>query len=63
MTIHTDILILGGGISGLLTARELCLAGLKVVILDKSQLGRESSWAGGGILLPIYPWRQDAARS
>ena len=63
MTIHTDILILGGGISGLLTARELCLAGLKVVILDKSQLGRESSWAGGGILLPIYPWRQDAAIS
>lgn len=63
MTEHTDILIIGGGISGLLTARELRLAGLDVTIVDQSALGRESSWAGGGILLPIYPWRQDAAIS
>ena len=63
MTIHTDILIIGGGISGLLTARELRLAGREVAILDKSPAGRESSWAGGGILLPIYPWRQAEAIS
>ena len=59
----TDILIIGGGISGLLVARELNLAGRQVTILDKSTAGREASWAGGGILLPIYPWRQDAAIS
>ena len=63
MTQDTDILIIGGGISGLLVARELNLAGRHVTILDKSTAGQEASWAGGGILLPIYPWRQDAAIS
>jgi glycine oxidase len=63
MTLDTDILIIGGGISGLLTARELRLAGRDVTVIDKSSLGQESSWAGGGILLPIYPWRQAAAIS
>ena len=63
MTKHTDIVIIGGGISGLLTARELRLAGREVSIIDRSASGRESSWAGGGILLPIYPWRQAAAIS
>ncbi len=63
MTQDLDILIIGGGISGMLTARELHLAGRHVTILDKSAIGLESSWAGGGILLPIYPWRQSAAIS
>lgn len=63
MTKHLDILIIGAGISGLLAARELRLAGRDVTILDKSQPGLESSWAGGGILLPIYPWRQAPAIS
>lgn len=63
MSEHTNILIIGGGISGLLTARALRLAGLSVRIIDHSELGRESSWAGGGILLPIYPWRQSPAIS
>ncbi|MCQ8105794.1 FAD-dependent oxidoreductase [Methylomonas sp. SURF-2] len=63
MTQNTDILIIGGGISGLLTARELRLAGRDVTIIDKSDSGREASWAGGGILLPIYPWRQADAIS
>lgn len=63
MTEYSDILIVGGGISGLLTARELSMAGLSVTILEKSAIGRESSWAGGGILLPIYPWRQPPAIS
>ncbi len=53
-----DFTILGGGISGLLTARELSLAGYHVAIIDSGEIGHESSWAGGGILLPLYPWRQ-----
>ncbi len=61
MTHTFDITIIGGGINGLLTARELMLAGCKVAILDKSQVGREASWAGGGILSPLYPWRQAQA--
>ncbi len=56
-----DYLIIGGGISGLLTARELSCAGASVSIIDKSALSTESSWAGGGILSPLYPWRYDDA--
>ncbi len=52
-----DVIIVGAGISGLLSAIELADSGQKVCIIEKNRLGRESSWAGGGILLPIYPWR------
>ncbi|MGZ8161998.1 MAG: NAD(P)/FAD-dependent oxidoreductase [Methylobacter sp.] len=58
MTKTPDITIIGGGIIGLLTAREFRLAGATVMIIEKNLLGQESSWAGGGILLPLYPWRQ-----
>ncbi|PKM11298.1 MAG: glycine oxidase ThiO [Gammaproteobacteria bacterium HGW-Gammaproteobacteria-3] len=57
----TDITLIGGGIIGLLTARAFVEAGASVTVIDKNRLGQESSWAGGGILLPIYPWRQNAA--
>ena len=53
----SDILIVGGGIIGMLTARELSLAGMSVTIVDQSDAGQESSWAGGGIISPLYPWR------
>ncbi|WP_198246073.1 NAD(P)/FAD-dependent oxidoreductase [methane-oxidizing endosymbiont of Gigantopelta aegis] len=58
MSERFDFSILGGGISGLLTAYELSQAGFSVCVIDISAVGRESSWAGGGILLPLYPWRQ-----
>jgi glycine oxidase len=63
MTHTTDITLIGGGVIGLLTARAFINAGASVTILDKAQLGQESSWAGGGILLPLYPWRQAEAIS
>lgn len=52
-----DFLIIGGGLIGLLTARTLSKSGAKVVLVERGQLGQESSWAGGGILSPLYPWR------
>ena len=58
MTKTPDITIVGGGVIGLLTAREFCNAGATVTVIDKNLLGQEASWAGGGILLPLYPWRQ-----
>ncbi|HEY8034079.1 MAG TPA: glycine oxidase ThiO [Methylobacter sp.] len=61
MTTTSDITIIGGGVIGLLTAREFIKAGATVTIIEKNELGRESSWAGGGILLPLYPWRQPDA--
>ncbi len=62
---HTipDITFIGGGISGLLSARLFALAGAKVTIIEKSQIAQESSWAGGGILFPLYAWHQPDAIS
>ena len=59
----SEITIIGSGIIGLLTAKELIQAGCNVTLIDKSFSGQESSWAGGGILLPLYPWRQPQAIS
>ncbi len=53
----TDFIIIGGGVIGLLTAYELNRAGAKVTVLERSSIGSESSWAGGGILSPLSPWR------
>lgn len=52
-----QVLIIGGGALGLLSARELSQAGIKVTVIDRQVPGRESSWAGGGIVSPLYPWR------
>jgi glycine oxidase len=57
----TDILIVGGGIMGLLSAFELLQHGVRVRILERQDTGREASWAGGGILSPLYPWRVSEA--
>ncbi len=58
-----DITIVGSGIIGLLSAKSLIDAGLSVQIIEKNAASLESSWAGGGILLPLYPWRQKKAIS
>lgn len=63
MTTTSDITIIGGGIIGLLTAREFIKTGASVTVIEKNLVGQESSWAGGGILLPLYPWRQADAIS
>jgi glycine oxidase len=53
----SDVLIIGGGTIGMLTARELVQAGVCVTLVEMGYTGREASWAGGGIISPLYPWR------
>ena len=57
LVLMNRIIIVGGGVIGMLTARELALAGIQVVLFDRTETGRESSWAGGGIVSPLFPWR------
>lgn len=53
----SDCIVIGGGLIGMLTAHELASEGLDVTLLERGEVSRESSWAGGGILSPLYPWR------
>ena len=48
-----EIIVIGGGVIGLSIARELARRGVSdIVLLDKGGLGKEASWAAGGILAP-----------
>jgi glycine oxidase len=58
---QADCIVIGGGLVGLFTARELARHGTKVIIIERGRVGQECSWAGGGILSPIYPWREPTA--
>jgi len=52
----SEYLIIGAGVAGLATAQRLLLQGASVTIVERGAVGRESSWAGGGILAPLCPW-------
>jgi glycine oxidase len=55
MAQHPDVLILGGGVIGLTAAYFLASSGATVSILDRGDLGQESSWAGAGMIPPAPP--------
>jgi glycine oxidase len=56
-----DAIVVGTGVIGLATARELARAGLTVTLVDRAQPSREASRAAAGIVCPCYPWREPAA--
>ena len=50
------VAVIGGGVIGCLTACHLKQLGCDVIVVERGETGRESSWAGAGILCPIHPW-------
>lgn len=52
-----DCVIVGGGLVGLTTAYTLNQRGLDITVIEQRRLGGSASWAAGGILSPMYPWR------
>lgn len=57
----TDYLIVGGGVIGMMLARNLATAGATITLVERGECGQEASWAGGGIVSPLYPWRYPRA--
>ena len=48
----TDVVIVGGGLTGCATAQACASAGLKVVLLERDRVGQGSSGRSPGLLLP-----------
>ena len=65
-----DAIIVGAGIIGLSLAIELRKQGLRVLVVEKGEPGREASWAAGGMLVgsgletlpPLQPLAATSAR-
>jgi len=56
--LHTDVVIAGGGLAGLVTALELLRAGRRVIVVDRDtpdRLGGLARWAFGGMALVGTP--------
>ncbi len=51
--LHSDTLVIGGGIVGLSIAWELATRGQSVTLLEANRCGAAASWAGVGILPPV----------
>src|SRR3954470_13517555 len=45
-----DAIVIGGGVIGMLCARELKRRGLDVTLVERDQPGKQASWASAGIL-------------
>ena len=56
---NKNVIIIGGGIVGCLSALEFKKKGFDVTIIEKSKIGHESSSAAAGILYPLMPWKYE----
>ncbi|WP_404295809.1 glycine oxidase ThiO [Halomonas sp.] len=59
----SEFLVVGGGVIGMMTTLQLADAGHSVTLIERDRCGQEASWAGGGIVSPLYPWRYGTAVS
>lgn len=54
MSQTADVVIIGGGVIGCAAALELAKAGLKVVLLEKGDIGGGASSASAGLIVPLH---------
>lgn len=60
--LETDVVVIGAGVIGLMVARRLSQFGKQVLVCEKNaQPISEASYAGGGIISPLHPWRYSQA--
>lgn len=52
--------VIGAGVVGMLSALALRERGYEVTVLDMGTARPPASWAGGGILSALFPWRYPA---
>ena len=48
-----DAAIIGGGVIGCSIAWRLAQAGMQVAVVERGDVGREASYAAGGMLAPL----------
>lgn len=48
-----DVAVIGGGVIGCAIAWRLGQARRRVVVIERGEVGREASWAAGGMLAPL----------
>ena len=55
-SVKSDVLVIGGGLAGLVTAIECLRAGKRVTLVDRDtrqRLGGQALWAFGGMALVL----------
>src|SRR5947199_10177170 len=58
MANHADVIVVGGGLSGLVAATEIADAGKRVIVVDQEgeqHLGGQAFWSFGGLFLVDSP--------
>src|SRR2546426_20217 len=61
MSNDTDVIIVGAGLAGLVTAAELIDAGRRVIVLDQepeASFGGQAFWSFGGLFLVNSPMQR-----
>ena len=54
-----DYIVIGGGVIGMTTSREIAARGATVAVIDRKNVGNEASKVAGGILSSMRPWDEN----